>query len=304
MEKFNIFNWKTGEIIFSHTCEDNTYKKTVEEAVKQGVSLAYASLSFLNLKGINLAYMCLENAKLNYTSLKDADLSYSSLKGAYLCDADLSYSNLSYADLSNAILNDSYSRMAYFIGANMRGSIIHDAVLYESNFSNADLSYADLTKSDLYSCNLTNANLSNCNLHNANLNMALTNSENLNNALGLNDQCPKEGSFIGWKKCIGYDSNYIGYDSNCYIVKLEILEDAKRSSSTGIKCRCSKAKVLEIQNLDGTKADIDEVQSWHDLSFKYRIGEIVEVPDFDERYWLECAPGIHFFMYREDAINY
>lgn len=297
MEKFSIFNWKTGNVIFSYECEDNTYKKTVEEAVKQGVSLAYGGLSFLNLNGINLAYVCLENAKLNYTYLKDADLSYSSLKGAYLCDADLSRSNLSYADLSNALLNDSYSRMAYFIGANMRGSIVHDAVLYESNFSNADLSYADLTKSDLYFCNLTNANLNNCNLHNADLNMALTNGENLNSALGLNDQCPKTGSFIGWKKCIGYDNIY-------YIVKLEIPADAKRSSSTGIKCRCSKAKVLEIQNLDGTKANVNEVHSWYSLSFKYIIDEILEVPDFDERYWFDCSSGIHFFMNKEDAINY
>ena len=56
--------------------------------------------------------------------------------------------------------------------------------------------------------------------------------------------CPDTGSFIGWKKASGY------------IVKLLIPEDAKRLSATGRKRRCNKAKVLEIQVLDGRQADI------------------------------------------------
>ena len=38
--------------------------------------------------------------------------------------------------------------------------------------------------------------------------------------------------------------------------------DAKRFSGTDIKCRCNKAKVLEIQNLDGSIIDIKEVFSF------------------------------------------
>lgn len=52
--------------------------------------------------------------------------------------------------------------------------------------------------------------------------------------------CPEKGAFIGFKK------------ANEFIVELEIFEDAKRSSATTRKCRCSKAKVLSITNLDGT----------------------------------------------------
>ena len=78
-------------------------------------------------------------------------------------------------------------------------------------------------------------------------------------------QCPIEGSFIGWKKC------------GRYIVKLKICEDADRSSSTSLKCRCSKAEVLEIQNLDGSSAGITEICSDYNKDFIYKVGETVEV---------------------------
>ena len=102
--------------------------------------------------------------------------------------------------------------------------------------------------------------------------------------------CPEEDEFIGWKK------------ADKHIVKLFIPSDAKRSSSTTRKCRCSKAKVLEIYNLDGTIAEEREVRSNYDNSFIYKVGEIVEVADFDENRWEECSKGIHFFMQRKEAV--
>ena len=54
--------------------------------------------------------------------------------------------------------------------------------------------------------------------------------------------CPEEGEFIGYK--IGY-SNDCNYEP-C-IITLLIPADAKRSSAFGNKCRCNKAKVLEIK---------------------------------------------------------
>ena len=248
--KIDIKYWDSNDVIFSYTCEDNTVKRTVEEAVKQGINLAYAELS-------------------------RCDLSECNLTGANLFRANLFSSNLYLANLAYANLDS-------------------------ANLANANLGFADLTHSILCYANLSNADLINAHLIESDLNMAFCDNTNLNNVVGLNDQCPKIGSFIGWKSCILLKDT----ETLPYIVKLEILEDAKRSSSTGKKCRCSKAKVLDIQNLDGTKADIDEVQSWHDPSFKYRIGEIVEVFNFDERYWKECASGIHFFIKRDDAVIY
>ena len=53
-----------------------------------------------------------------------------------------------------------------------------------------------------------------------------------------------------------------------------------------------------------TKYILKCVHSWYDKNFKYKIGDIVEIPDFDERYWKECASGIHFFINRKDACEY
>ena len=104
-------------------------------------------------------------------------------------------------------------------------------------------------------------------------------------------QCP-DGAFIGYKKASGY------------IVKLLVPEDAKRSSATTLKCRCSKAKVLEIQNLDGSKSDLKAVTSDRDKDFIYVVGEEKEVEGFDEDRWNECSTGIHFFISREMAVRY
>ena len=85
---------------------------------------------------------------------------------------------------------------------------------------------------------------------------------------------------------------------------LEIPEDAKRLSGTERKCRCDKAKVLQIQNLDETQADTDTVHSDYDKDFVYKIGEIVNVSDFDDDRWNECSRGIHFFINRQEAVEY
>lgn len=124
------------------------------------------------------------------------------------------------------------------------------------------------------------------------------------NAIGLTSVCPQEGSFIGYKKAYYNRFIYGRLIEEPYIVKLLILEDAKRSSSTSRKCRCSKAKVLSITNLDGTKTCIKTVYSDYDEKFKYTVGEIVEVKNFDENRWHECAPGIHFWMDRIEAVEY
>jgi hypothetical protein len=103
--------------------------------------------------------------------------------------------------------------------------------------------------------------------------------------------CPEKGSFVGWKKCLGG-----------LIVELEICADAKRSSATGRKCRCDKAKVLSVVDTDGN--NLDYAISGYDANFVYRVGETVSVDNFDDNRWNECAPGIHFFISRQEAVDY
>ena len=156
----------------------------------------------------------------------------------------------------------------------------------------ADLCGADLRGAYLHGANLYGADLREAYLHGANLRGANLRGADLREALGSYMACPTDGSFIGWKKASGY------------IVKLQIPEDARRSSAGGEKCRCDKAYVAEIQNADGTKADIEAIHSNRDNNFVYAVGATVEVPDFDDDRWNECAPGIHFFIDRRAAVEY
>ena len=196
--------------------------------------------------------------------------------------ADLSDANLCGADLHGSNL-----RCANLCGADLRCANLCDADLYGAHLYGADLRYADLYGATLCGADLRGANLYGADLRNADLRGA-----NLCCAKGCYLSCPTEGSFIGWKKASGH------------IVKLRIPEDARRSSATGRKCRCDKAYVMEIQNMDGTKATEDTVRSDHDKNFVYTVGATVEVPDFDDNRWSECAQGIHFFIDRREAVEY
>ena len=111
--------------------------------------------------------------------------------------------------------------------------------------------------------------------------------------------CPEQGAFVGYK--IGLALNEYLSLIPC-IIKLSIPEDAKRSSAYGNKCRCNKAKVLDIRTFDGQKVKF--AISQYDHYFVYEVNKEVSVPDFDENRWHECAPGIHFFMSEKEALDY
>ena len=213
--------------------------------------------------------------------LSEADLRGADLRGADLSEADLRGANLSGANLSGANLR----------GADLRGADLRGANLSRANLSGANLSRADLRGANLRGANLSRADLSEADLRGANLSGAKIELTLLNKFYPI--CCPEAGNFVAWKKVRGN-----------FIVKLEVTENAKRSSAFGRKCRCNEAKVLDIQNLDGTSADVTEVYSKHDANFAYRVGETVRVDNFDEDRRNECAPGIHFFITRQEAVDY
>ena len=154
---------------------------------------------------------------------------------------------------------------------------------------------ADLRGADLYNAYLSGANLLGADLRSANLLGADLRSAK--NVPYIPMVCPEEGDFIGWKKAEG--------NKDKVIVKLRIPSDAKRSSATTRKCRCSKAEVIAIYNLDGTEeGETTTCHSDYDNSFIYEVGKTVEVTNFSEDRWSECAKGIHFFIDRQEAIDY
>ena len=179
-------------------------------------------------------------------------------------------------------------------GADLCGADLYGAYLCDANLSGADLSGADLRGADLRGADLRDADLCGANLRDADLRDAKNTDKIAWNARTAFYplQCPETGSFIGYKKAADK------------IVMLEICADAKRSSATSRKCRCSKAKVLSITNLDGSDSGLTEVRSNYSKEFVYCVGEIAEAPDFDENRWKECTTGIHFFITRGEAVKY
>ena len=131
--------------------------------------------------------------------------------------------------------------------------------------------------------------------------------------IGYHQTCPETGSYIGYKKVLVQTKTGNGkltlnhgkvVRTRFAIAMIEIPADAKRSSSTGRKCRASKAKVLSITSMDG-KQKYKVAYSVHNCGeLVYRVGETV-VPDaFDDNRWNECAPGIHHFITRLEAEQY
>ena len=165
----------------------------------------------------------------------------------------------------------------------------------KANLCNADLRGADLHGANLYGADLYGANLRGANLCDTNLyGVYLCNADlcGAKNLPFIPYVCPDTGSFIGYKKA----SNMI--------IKLEITEDAKRTSATSRKCRCNKAKVLGIYDYNHNLLEDKEVASDRDKDFIYRVGEVAEVKDFDEDRWNEYSTGIHFFINFQEAVKY
>ena len=210
-------------------------------------------------------------------NLEGANLKGVDLSGVYLTGANLRYANLEGADLTGANLREADLRYANLTNTDLIGTYLRNADL-----KGADLRGSDLSGSDLSGSDLRNADLRNSYLKDIKVNYMTE---------GYNIACPEEGSFIGYKK------------ANGCLIKLLILEDSKRSSATTIKCRCDKAKVLDIINIK-TGEKISSVASGYDEDFIYTTGKVVKVDDFDDNRWNECAPGIHFFVNKENAINY
>ena len=104
--------------------------------------------------------------------------------------------------------------------------------------------------------------------------------------------CPSDGAFVGWKKV------------QDKLIKLLIPEDAKRCSATTYKCRCDKAQVLAITSLDEESSFDSVTNVSYTPNIEYKVGEMVYPDKFDEDRWNECSNGIHFFINKQDAINY
>lgn len=199
-----------------------------------------------------------------------ADLSWTDLSWASLQRVNLSCADLYRADLTHANLS----------GANLSGANLEFARLAWTHLFNANLSGANLSRTNMLGTNLSGATLSGANLSKA------------ENVPYIPITCPDTGAFIAWKKV------------NDYIIKLQIPEDAKRYSASTSKCRCDKALVLAIENQDGTDSGETTLINKAYAPCVYTVGEMVYPDSWDSDRWNECSHGIHFFINRQEAVNW
>ena len=168
----------------------------------------------------------------------------------------------------------------------VEAAVKQSANLYGANLSSADLSSANLRGAKLYGANLRGANLSSANLRGAKLYGAnLSSAKNAELPIARTVILP-EGNLVGWKKC-----------KNNVIVKLLIPQKARRSSTSGRKCRAEYVQVLRVF---GAEQGISQ----HDGKTIYRKGETVKCDNWNEDRWVECGGGIHFYITRLEAENH
>ena len=106
---------------------------------------------------------------------------------------------------------------------------------------------------------------------------------------------PEQGSFEAWKKL-----------ANNSLAKLLIPVKAKRTCNLkNRKCRAEYVKVLAIWNEDGKKIT-EEINKGDGDSkrIKYTTGQIIKADSFDDSVLNDCSHGIHFFVTKQEAIDY
>ena len=108
-----------GKVLFEYEQENNTIKKTLEEAVKRKIYLGGADLGGTCLEGANFGGAYFINANFEGANLECASLECADLRGA----------NLECANLKDASLIGAYLKGAYLEGANLEGAYLKGASL-------------------------------------------------------------------------------------------------------------------------------------------------------------------------------
>ena len=194
--------------------------------------------------------------------------------------------NLYGANLYGANLVEANLKWAYLKGANLKG-----ANLKEANLEEANLYGANLVEANLYGANLKLANLVGANLKGAYLEGANLKGANLVEATLYGDVRKRLGRFLT-EPITGYKKTAEGV-----VITAEIPAGAIVFCINGSKCRTNKAKITDM---DGHEV----LHSQYDNSFEYRLGQEIEIKDFNLMYNVECARGFHFFRTREEAEKY
>jgi hypothetical protein len=120
---------------------------------------------------------------------------------------------------------------------------------------------------------------------------------------------PEESQpIVGWK--------FLKSDERHVMAKLSIPHDALIGGISDVadreligrsKVRTHRVMIVELQELDGTVIDDRSVMAFSPISkdkLCYRAGRTIVSDKFDDKLSIQCSSGIHFFLNRQNVIDY
>ncbi|MBO7452299.1 MAG: pentapeptide repeat-containing protein [Clostridiales bacterium] len=268
--------------------------------MRRAFELAYKHKHILEKRAV-FKNLIIDNPDL-LTRLISGDLRYAIFENVTFHNVTFEDVNLSNAQIKYSIFDGCRFCNVIFDGSQIDHSYFTESAFIKTSLRNIDSecltfhygSYAECDFTDTHTSSMDTIHFAKC------MFIECINGPEIPIA------CPDTGSFIGWKKGILHpQAQMLGTNIglSC-LIKLEIPKDAIRSSSTGTKCRCDKAKVLDIVSLD-EREHYSRAYSMFDSNFVYEVGNTVTPQNgFDPNRWNECAGGIHFFINKDEAISY
>ena len=233
--------------------------------------------------------------------------------GMNLSGVDFSFSCGVDIDFTGSNLSETNFNRSSFYRSSFKRVFIRKSYMPYCKFTDCDFSQSKLIESDFYNCCFTDCKFTDSEVSSLSCSFKDARLNNIIDPPHIPMNCPEEGSFIGWKKCV-FTKNKPTIIGNYWmttvcgiepvIVKLLIPDEALRSSGTGFKCRCSKAIVLDIQKVDDPNVKYEYAYSGYDSRIRYYRGETVVPDEFDKDRFNVCSHGIHFFMDRQHAVDY
>lgn len=216
-----------------------------------------------------------EQLDLQETIFKELDLSKWDMQNLNLRRASFYNCNLQSTNFTDSMMDH-----VAFYDCEIKKAILKNCKLRGASFRGNDMEGIDLSGANIYAAVLEDA---------TNQDKVIYNEE----TRWYEMSCPTEGPFIAWKCC-----------TELRVVMMLVPADAKRCMATMETGRVSKVKVLSIKSIDESKS-FDWAQSTVDPDFYYETGKWLEPANgFQEDRWKDSSEGIHFFLDRQQCVDY
>lgn len=284
---------KFGKILYENVPIEKVLESKVnlcfDGLILEDISFNNNNLSEATFRGATLRNVTFDDTDLRNVNFSTAKLIDTSFKNINTHSCKFITTHFINCVFNNFIFTNIEFKDSIFLGCSFKDGYIADSICIKNYFNDGEFNsitfnYCDLYYSRFYTSKFINTKISRSPTF-------YVNFEICTNPPYIPMACPTKGSFVGYKRVKNY------------LVKLFIPASAKRSSATSTKCRCSKAKVIYILDLE-TKESVKEIVNTNYGETKYKVGKMVYPDSFDMNRYNECSNGIHFFIDKQEALNY